>query len=273
MKFKHNKKRNTAFVFESLVREVVKSVIAEDLNRKNKIVKTLKAFFDKDTELYKELQIYKSILETREMDKDLKEKIIKEARYQHSKLNKEKIFQSQTALINEINKNVTKDLFNNFVPNYKNLATIYNFLNLDLAPKKKVILENKLIEELKRLEEEKKVPTDKLTFNVFMKKYNEKYGAGLLQEQKTLLNKYITSFSDNGLGLKIFLNEEVGRIKTKLKDTLNASLVKDNKQIKEKILKVTEIVESFNKEPINQDVLKNILKIQNLLSEMQQNDQ
>ena len=42
MKFKHNKKRNTAFVFESLVREVVKSVVSEDLDRKNKIIKTLK---------------------------------------------------------------------------------------------------------------------------------------------------------------------------------------------------------------------------------------
>jgi len=272
MKFKHNKKRNTAFVFESLVREVVKSVIAEDLNRKNKIIKTLKTFFNKDTELYKELQIYKSILETREMEKDLKEKVIKEARNQHSQLNKVKIFQSQTALINEINKNVAKDLFNNFVPNYKNLATIYNFLNLDLAPKKKVILENKLVEELKQLDEEKKIPTDKLTFKVFMKKYNEKYGNGLLSEQKTLLNKYITSFSDNGLGLKVFLNEEVGRIKTKLNETLETKLAKENEGIKEKILKVTEIVESLKNQPINQDVLKNILKIQNLLSEMEQND-
>ena len=53
MKFKHNKKRNTAFVFESLVREVVKSVVSEDLDRKNKIIKTLKTFFNKETELYK----------------------------------------------------------------------------------------------------------------------------------------------------------------------------------------------------------------------------
>ena len=102
-----------------------------------------------------------------------------------------------------------------------------------------------------------------------MKKYNEKYGNGLLSEQKTLLNKYITSFSDNGLGLKVFLNEEVGRIKTKLKETLETELVKENDGIKEKILKVTEIVESLKNQPINQDVLKNILKIQNLLSEME----
>ena len=272
MKFKHNKKRNTAFVFESMVREIVKSIIAEDVEKKKIVVSTLKKFFNKETELYKELQIYRSILESRNADKDMKEKIIKEARLQHSKLDKKKIFTNQTLLIKEINSNVTKDIFNNFVPNYKNLATIYNFLNMDMSPKKKVILENQLVEELQKSEEEKKTPSDRLTFNVFMKKYNEKYSENLLKEQKDLLNKYITSFSDNGLDLKIFLNEEVGRIKTKLKEALSADLVKENNQIKEKILKVTEIVESLKKQSINQDVLKSILKIQNLLSEMEKDD-
>jgi hypothetical protein len=268
MKFKHNKKRNTAFVFESLVREIVKSVIAEDLEKKAMVVSTLKKFFNKDTELYKELQIYKSILEARDMATGMKEKVVKEARRQHEKLNKKQIFKSQTFLIKEINTNVSKDIFNNFVPNYKNLATIYNFLNMDMSPKKKVILENQLLEELQKLEEEKLTPSDKLTFNVFTKKYNEKYGEGLLEEQKKLLNTYITSFADNGLGMKIFLNEELGRIKSQLKDSLETAIVKGSEGVKEKILKVAEIVESFKNQPINQDVLKNILKIQSLLSEM-----
>ena len=158
MKFKHNKKRNTAFVFESLTREVVKNIIAEDLEKKDKVLAMLKKFFNKDTELYKELQIYKSILEAREMCAEMKEKVIKEARFQHDKFNKEQIFKAQTFLIKEINTNVSKDIFNNFVPNYKNLATIYNFLNMDMSPKKKVILENQLLEELKKLEEEKQTP-------------------------------------------------------------------------------------------------------------------
>jgi hypothetical protein len=271
MKFKHNKKRNTAFVFESLIREVVKSVISQDIERKNTVVFTLKKFFNKDAELYKELQIYKSILEARDLEESMKEKIVKEARLQHEKLNKDKIFEAQTSLIKEINLKITKDLFNNFVPNYKNLATIYNLLNMDMSPKKKVILESKLIEELQKLEEEKKLPSDKLTFDLFTKKYNEKYGDNLLQEQKKLLNAYVTSFSNNGLELKIFLNEELGRIKDELKNSLENTLVKENKGVEEKILQVSEIVESFKKQPINQDVLKNILKIQSLLNEMEPN--
>jgi hypothetical protein len=271
MKFKHNKKRNTAFVFESLIREVVKSVISEDVERKNTIITTLKKFFNEKTELYKELQIYKSILEAREMKENIKEKIVKEARFQHDKLDKNKIFEAQTSLIKEINLKITKNLFNNFVPNYKNLATIYNLLNMDMSPKKKVILESKLVEELQKLEEEKKVPTDKLTFDLFTRKYNDKYGDNLLQEQKKLLNAYVTSFSNNGIELKIFLNEEIGRIKTKLKNSLENIIVKESEGVREKILKVSEVVESFKSRPINQDILKNILKIQSLLNEMEQN--
>ena len=48
-------------------------------------------------------------------------------------------------------------------------------------------------------------PLDNLTYKTFVQKFNEKYGASLLEEQKNLLKKYITSFEDDGLELKIFL--------------------------------------------------------------------
>ena len=272
MKFKHNKKRNTAFVFESLVREMVKSVISEDAKKKETILSTLKKFFNKNTVLYRELQIYNSILEAREMEKDMKEKLIKEARLQHQQINKKEIFTAHSALIKEINTKVTKKIFNNFVPNYKNLATIYNLLNMDMSPKRKVILENKLIEELQHTEAEKKLPSDNLTFQIFIKQYNEKYGNNLLQEQKKLLNTYIVSFADNGIEMKLFLNEELGRIKNKLSTSLNSSLAVENKEIKEKLNQTIQLVESFAQTPLTPKIITNVLKIQGLLNEMNAHD-
>ena len=38
MRLKHNKKRNTAFVYEALVRELTKAVIKKDNNKKKKVV-------------------------------------------------------------------------------------------------------------------------------------------------------------------------------------------------------------------------------------------
>ena len=40
MKFKHNKKRNTAFLFEALVRELTKTVVIENREKKAEAKKT-----------------------------------------------------------------------------------------------------------------------------------------------------------------------------------------------------------------------------------------
>jgi hypothetical protein len=60
MKFSHNKKRNTAFIFEILIKELTKSSINENQLRKAAIVDLLKEFFSKDKLLKKDLEIYKS---------------------------------------------------------------------------------------------------------------------------------------------------------------------------------------------------------------------
>ena len=65
MKLKHNKKRNTAFLFESLVREMTKAVINKDMDRKQKVLAIIKEHFQKGSELSKELEIYKSVLDTK----------------------------------------------------------------------------------------------------------------------------------------------------------------------------------------------------------------
>ena len=39
MKLKHNKKRNTAFLYETLMRELTKSILSKDANNKSKLAK------------------------------------------------------------------------------------------------------------------------------------------------------------------------------------------------------------------------------------------
>ena len=47
---------------------------------------------------------------------------------------------------------------------------------------------------------------DNLTYKTFVGKFNDTYKNSLKENQKSLLTNYITSFSDNGLGLKSFIN-------------------------------------------------------------------
>ena len=60
MKFNHNKKRNTAFIYEILINEITKSSMNSDTDRKNLIVSILREHFSKNMLLKKELEIYNS---------------------------------------------------------------------------------------------------------------------------------------------------------------------------------------------------------------------
>ena len=46
-------------------------------------------------------------------------------------------------------------------------------------------------------------------------------------ESKNFLQKYITSFDDNGIQLKLFLNEELGRLKRLVRESLNQKEIED----------------------------------------------
>ena len=68
MKTKHNKKRNTAFVYEALLREVTKSIVSRDTERKNKAISILKEYFKQGTNLSKELGCYKALIKEDALD-------------------------------------------------------------------------------------------------------------------------------------------------------------------------------------------------------------
>ena len=53
MRLKHNKKRNTAFVYEALIRELTKSIIKKHKNKQNVIVSIIKEHFSKGSVLKK----------------------------------------------------------------------------------------------------------------------------------------------------------------------------------------------------------------------------
>ena len=54
----------------------------------------------------------------------------------------------------------------------------------------------------------------------------------------TMLPNFVSSFSDNGVGLKIFLNEELGRLKEKLKEAKQLSEIEESLKYMQKALKL-----------------------------------
>ena len=111
-------------------------------------------------------------------------------------------------------------------------------------------------------------PIDNITYSTFIKKFNEKYGQALHEEQKELLSRYIASFSDNGLALKIFLNEEIGRLKNEIKESFSVKEIMEEETVANKLKLVLNILESFAKKEIDVNAFQQILKIQNLIREI-----
>ena len=73
MKFNHNKKRNTAFLYEILILELSKAAMESDLEKKNKLVRLLKEHFYKGSDLKRDLDIDKYELSAIEIERTITE--------------------------------------------------------------------------------------------------------------------------------------------------------------------------------------------------------
>jgi hypothetical protein len=270
MKIKHNKKRNTAFVFEALIREATVAIIKESHDTKEKVVAIIKKHFVPGSVLYKDLQNYRSLYENQSLPREIAEKIVKEAKLASRLLDTEGLFLSQSDLIADVNKELTPAVFNNFVPNYKTLASIAQMFSDKPSPKSTVILESSIIENMMLSENKQETmePIDNIIMTSFVKRFNEKYKDGLLENQKALLNHYITSFVDNGVQLKTFLNTEITSLRETLVSSLAGDIISADKELSAKTSKVIEKLDSYRTSGIEENIVFSILKTQALVKEI-----
>jgi hypothetical protein len=273
---KHNKKRNTAFLYEALLKEVTKAIISGDRKVKKTAINILKESFAPKTVLSEELELYKTLLETKEMDNLAAEKIVFQVRQARNNINESDIQEAQNRLISRVNKELSSGVYSNFVPNYKNIATVSQLFSTDEGNaniKSGVLLEQKVVasmmEGLSTPDAPKMKPIDNLVFKSFVSKYNKEYSSGILNEQKELLNRYILSFSDNGVDVSIYLNEELGRLHGVLTDALASDDIKTDTTMVESTKRVISMIDGFRETPVDKDLIEDVLKIQNLVSEIQ----
>ena len=262
---KHNKKRNTAFLYECLIKEMTKAVVRGELQKKQQIVETLKRYFSKGKPLYNDLQLYKQLMEPQKLEESLGLRYMKEVKGDWENLDRKEIFNEQTNLIKEFNQNLP-EAFGNFIPNYKSIATVGQYFNSNgLKAKTRLLIEERVktlvISHSGAIKEQKLKTIDSLTYSTFVNKFNDTYKESLLKEQRDLLTNYITSFSDNGLGLKMFMNEEIGRLKEQCENLSEGQWADKIKLVKQKL-------EDFKKKPLTEEVVKDVFHIQQLLSEI-----
>jgi len=267
---KHNKKRNTAFLYECLMKELTKAIVRNQKDKKQKILNIVKENFKKGSALKQDLDIYRTVLESKKVSMEFAQRLLPETKRDFESLNRKTIFNEQTKLIKQINETLSPSAFANFISNYKDIASAGAYFNTSLKAKNRLLVESRLVGLMSSEKKKEKEMThvDNLTYRTFTKKFNETYGNSLRQEQKDLLMNYIVSFSDNGLGLKSFINEEISRLKKEVALCTKKQKILENDAFLAKTRQVLSQLDNYGKAQITESMVKEIFYIQDLVAEV-----
>jgi len=233
-KSRHNKLKNTGILFELLTRQITADVLA---GKSTRSVLLVKKFFNENTEMGKELQLYRILLEKNYGSESKAIQLLEAVIKSRKKLNNSALNREKYNLIKEIKKlyNVD-DFFNSRISNYKLFASIYNTFQSeisedvtmnpdDIVNSKFTILEQIVNKKLSTEEIKNKVldqynKEDKdlrlLAYQVLVDKFNNKY-KNLDENQKKLLKHYINNVSNTN-SLREYIDAEIMSIKKRLKD-------------------------------------------------------
>tara|TARA_Y100000592_G_C5425838_1_gene295678 strand:+ start:335 stop:1177 length:843 start_codon:yes stop_codon:yes gene_type:complete len=277
MKQKHSKYKNTGILFELLTRQLTVETMSGD---SVKSLNFLKKHFNSKTQLFKEYQIYHTFINQKYQQENQAIMLIEELLKVHSNLNKSQLRKEKYNLIKEIKNNYNvNDFFKSKINNYKILASIFNLLeNKNLSPSsivnsKTTLLEHIIIKPVKKTKNNvlenygKQDRSSKLlTYKVLLEKFNNKY-KDLAENQKILLKEYVNSIT-NSPSFKLFLNEEIKKVKNQL--------TKYSKKITDKaiIIKLNEtkdlIYPLSKKTPVHDDNVTNLLNYYELINELKE---
>ena len=254
MKVKHSKFKNTAILFELLVKQITQEVLSN--STKNVSEKIIKEFFSSNKELAKELKLYNQIVKEKYSSIDDAKLFLEEVAKERTKLDENKLNKEKYNLIKTIKESYDLDKFlSSNLQNYKLLASVYKVFETktlgrkveirDFIDSNNTILEhitNKriavkpadaLYESFKQQSEDLRL----LTYKLLIENFNKKY-SNLDDSQKGLLREFINNVTNTSTFPK-FIEEETKKVL--------ANLVKESKGINDKVtkIKISEMIKLY----------------------------
>jgi|TARA_Y100000361_G_scaffold47146_1_gene40848 hypothetical protein len=259
-KVKHTKIKNTGILFELLTRQITADLLGSNDSKAAEIVKE---FFNKDTELGKEFELYKILSENKYSTESRAEKLLEVVLRNRGKLSNSSIRSEKYNLIRKIKESYDiNEFFNARIPNYKVLASIYNIfesseetnpvlyekshhtLMENMTHDNVTVKKDKTYDYLKQQEKDLRL----LAYQTLVEKFNKKY-SNLSEKQKTLLKEYINNISNTNK-LREYVDNEINDIKQVLSEKINTV---DDKITKIKINEVVNQADSLKKGKVVSD--------------------
>jgi hypothetical protein len=218
----HNKKRNTALLYEFLIRTISSALVEGDKKKSATALRILRRHFKPGTQLYKEFRLFNALIKTTVSTDGVASSIISEARSAATTADLATLDREKSLLIRSINHLIKdENFYDQPVSEYRLYATIQTLLNewrkpagtADIASLANYEdqLRSWLISEKKKQEStviDESPGTTRLLMKVMMKKLNEKYSNSLNSDQKEIIKAYAFSTA----------NEDQTTIKKKLEE-------------------------------------------------------
>ena len=262
-KLRHSKFKNTGILFELLTRQVTADIIAGA--SASSATNILHKFFNNNTTLGKEWQLYSKLLNEKIKSENFAERFYSTILEARSKLSNNSLEMEKYDLIKEIKATYPlEQMLKTPVRNYKILASIYKlFENINSKEVKFEIDEiyqakNSIVEHLIRkpslLKEDDqmlnyyKSQTEDirlLTYKLLVEKLNEKYSSVLDDEQRIILKEYICNVSNTNK-FDVFVKSHISKIKSQLIET--SKKIVDSDVMKIKINEVIHQLDKINPE-------------------------
>ena len=282
-KVKHSKFRNTGLLYEFLLRQITTEILDKD--SKENATKIVKDYFNENTHLGRELNLYSLLMQRKFKDDRKAEYFVNEVINERKKINNAILRREKYNLISAIKESYDiSKFFASKINNYKTYASIYKLFEHNIiSPEDKTESHFNLVEHITTTNKEIKLsetiggtplPKDEdlriLTYRTLLEKFNNKYKS-LNLPQKSLLRAYINNVSNTN-SLKEYIET--------VRPVIKKELVKHSKNVKDKVVKIKlkEAINSINKfcntgktKLVKDSVVVQTMRYMELLKELKKN--
>ena len=275
---KHNKIKNTAFLYECLTRQITSDVLSN--NDPSPALAIVKEFFKPTTILGKELVLYKALTSKKLKNEGKINYLVDSVLRERAKLNYSEMRRAKYNLVKKITEKYDlKDFFRTRISNYRDIASVYKLFEIqhNSNPFEETEIRFVVMENLKEkgapksnkqsvVEKFAKESKDLrlLSYKILVDKFNQKY-SNLNESQRGLLQAYINNISNTST-LKDFMAEEIKKLKNEI---LKIHPKIDDKVVSIKLKECLNVLKKLNKgNVVNEEQLVTMMRFYSLLDEI-----
>lgn len=276
-----NKKRNSALLYEFLIRHISKCLVEGKQDEAKKAVAISTKYFSKGTPLQAELALFGTVLKTTVKSKESAQKIIDSVVRHGQFMNARLLDEHKSKLIKDINYTFRNESFYDAkIPNYTVYSSLQFLLN-DARNKKKMLnivdkvkmeesISDYLLREQKNETSMKLDPSKTNTVYKFMaQKFHKKYEGKLSESQKRMLTQYSVSLiSGKTDALREAISKEIGKINKSLMNIKDESIRKDGDLMK-KLHECRKSFENFSSTEVTEAKMLELLQYIKLVDELE----